>query len=100
MAKTSVSKRSYPWTTTLDGKQITLRRMQPCDRHALLAFARKLPADDLLFLSVDITKPDAVDAWARDLETNRAVTVKQIAQSQFWLNPAGTAAENSSDTAH
>lgn len=75
MAKTSISKRSYPWTTTLNEKQVTLRYMQPGDHDALLAFARKLPADDLLFLSVDITEPEAVDAWARDLETNRVVTV-------------------------
>lgn len=75
MAKTSVSKRNYPWTTTVKDQQITLRLMQPADRDALLSFARSLPADDLLFLSVDITEPEAVDAWTRDLETNRVVTI-------------------------
>ena len=58
MAITSVSKRSYPWTTTLKDRQITLRLMQSTDRDALLDFARSLPADNLLFLSVDITEPE------------------------------------------
>ena len=67
MAKTSVSKRSYPWVTTLNDQQITLRLMQSDDRNALLDFARSVPADDLLFLSVDITEPEAVErrSWRR-----------------------------------
>lgn len=75
MAQTSVSKKNYPWTTTLKNRQITLRLMQSADRDLLLSFARSLPADDLLFLSVDITEPEAVDAWTRDLEMNRVVTI-------------------------
>jgi L-amino acid N-acyltransferase YncA len=75
MTKTSVSKRSYPWTTALNERQVTLRLMRAEDRDALLAFARSLPADDLLFLSVDITEPEAVEAWSRDLATGRVVTV-------------------------
>ncbi len=75
MAKTSVSKKSYPWTTNIKDRPITLRLMQPNDRAALLDFARSLPADDLLFLSVDITEPEAVAAWVRDLELKRVVTI-------------------------
>lgn len=75
MAKTSASKRSYPWTTAIKDRQVTLRLMQSDDRAALLAFARSLPADDLLFLSVDITEPQAVEAWASDLSTGRVVTI-------------------------
>jgi RimJ/RimL family protein N-acetyltransferase len=75
MPTTTVSKRNYPWTTTLDDKQVTLRLMRAEDRDALLAFARSLPADDMLFLSIDITQPEAVDGWAREIESGRAVTV-------------------------
>jgi len=92
MAKTSVSKRNYPWTTTLKDRQITLRLMQPSDRDALLSFARSLPADDLLFLSVDITEPEAVDAWTRDLQTNRAVTI--FAETNGKLLGHGTLIRN------
>jgi len=44
------AKRTYPWTTTLKDKEISLRLMQPGDRDALMGFAKSLPADDLLFL--------------------------------------------------
>lgn len=92
MAKTSVSKRNYPWTTAINDQQVTLRLMQPADRDALLQFARALPADDLLFLSVDITEPEAVDAWTRDLETNRVVTI--FAESSGKLLGHGTLIRN------
>jgi RimJ/RimL family protein N-acetyltransferase len=71
----SVSKRAYPWTTTLKDKQITLRLMQPADGDAILAFARSLPEEDLLFLSVDITQPEVVEGWSRNLESGRTRTV-------------------------
>jgi len=71
----STSKRVYPWTTTLKDKQITLRLMRPADGDAMLAFARSLPPKDLLFLSVDITQPEVVEGWARNLESGRTRTV-------------------------
>lgn len=92
MAKTSVSKRNYPWTTNIKDKQVTLRWMQSADRDALLEFARSLPADDLLFLSVDITQPEAVDAWVSDLETNRVITI--FAESNGKLLGHGTLIRN------
>jgi len=88
MATASISKRDYPWTTTLGGKQITLRLMKPQDRDALLAFARSLPADDLLFLSIDITQPEAVDGWTREIEAGRVVTV--LAEANGKLVGHGT----------
>jgi RimJ/RimL family protein N-acetyltransferase len=88
MAKTSISKRNYPWTTTLGDRQITLRLMRPEDRAALLSFARSLPSDDLLFLSIDITQPDAVDGWTREVEAGRTVTV--LAESGGKLVGHGT----------
>lgn len=75
MATTSISKRDYPWTTTLSGKQVTLRLMKAEDRDALLSFARALPSDDLLFLSIDITQPEVVDGWAREIKAGRTITV-------------------------
>ena len=88
MANTSISKRNYPWTTTLGDKQVTLRLMRAEDRDALLAFARSLPADDLLFLSIDITQPEAVDGWAREVAAGRVVTV--LAESDGKLIGHGT----------
>ncbi len=88
MANTSISKRNYPWTTTLGDRQVTLRLMRAEDRDALLAFARSLPADDLLFLSIDITQPEAVDGWAREVAAGRVVTV--LAESDGKLVGHGT----------
>ena len=66
----------YPRTITLmDGATISLRLMTPADGNRLVAFARELPPDDLLFLSVDITDPEAVARWIEGLEAGRAIGV-------------------------
>ncbi len=75
MTQESVMKRSYPWTTTINDHQVTIRLMKPEDSEALLAFAQSLPEDDLLFLSVDITKPEVVEQWARNIQSRRTRTV-------------------------
>jgi RimJ/RimL family protein N-acetyltransferase len=63
-------------TLTLpDGTQIRLRLMVPTDVHAVLAFARSLPADDLQFLRVDITKMLVVMLWAQNIKAGQTVTV-------------------------
>ena len=66
---------SYPWTTELKGRRITLRLMQPEETPALLELARGLPEDDLLFLSIDLTKPEAAEAWASGIRGDRIVTI-------------------------
>lgn len=92
MASESLSKRSYPWTTALKDKQITLRLMTPEDRGALLSFARSLPEDDLLFLAVDITRPEAVDQWVHNIESGQIKTV--LAEGNGQLIGHGTLSHN------
>jgi RimJ/RimL family protein N-acetyltransferase len=58
-----------------DGRRITLRLMEASDADEMLAFARSLPPDDLLFLRRDITLPEVVNQWVRDLEEGRTITV-------------------------
>ena len=54
----------YPQEVTLtDKRTVELRLVGEQDRDAILAFARNLPEQDLLFLRVDITRPEAVDHW-------------------------------------
>lgn len=55
--------RSYPRDIALDGRSFTLRAMTENDKAGILAFARALPATDLLFLRRDITHPRVVAAW-------------------------------------
>lgn len=76
MAETMGTITGYPRTVRLsDGTSVTLRLMTPQDRDVVLAFARSLPADDLLFLRTDITDPAVVDEWVENLENRRTVTV-------------------------
>ncbi len=54
----------YPRDVDLkpDGK-VTIRVMDRSDRDAVLAFARSLPEEDLLFLRTDLTEESVVDEW-------------------------------------
>lgn len=70
------TERGYPRSVTLgDGTAIRLRLMKPSDQQAVLAFARSLPADDLQFLRVDITKMLVVMLWAQNIKAGHTVTV-------------------------
>ncbi len=42
---------------------------------AALAFARTLPAHDILFLRRDITQPEAIDTWLSGIERGRITSV-------------------------
>jgi L-amino acid N-acyltransferase YncA len=58
-----------------DGAQIRLSLMTAADRDAVLAFAERLPEDDLLFLRVDITDPTVVDEWVANLAAGQSVSL-------------------------
>ena len=75
MATTTLS-RSYPRRAKLrEGDEATLRLMADRDRDVLVAFARHLPADDLLFLRMDITEPPVVDEWIANIKAGRTITI-------------------------
>ena len=83
---------SYPRDIKLtDGRAAVVRLMQKSDRDGIVDFARSLPPDDLLFLRKDITDPDVVGEWVRDIERGRAVTVlaekdgELLAYGSLWL---------------
>ncbi len=67
--------RAYPREFAAGDKTITLRLMSSDDRDAILTFAKNLPPDDLLFLRLDITQPEAVDEWVANLEAGKTQTV-------------------------
>ena len=72
---TMEAEREYPRQFEAKGKTVTLRLMSPDDRDDILQFARNLPPNDLLFLRLDITKPEAVDEWVENLKAGRTNTV-------------------------
>lgn len=59
----------FPRTMELaDGARVEVRDMTAADRDAILEFAQALPEEDLLFLRVDLTKPEVVDDWIANVE--------------------------------
>ena len=66
----------YPRSGSLrGGRDFELRLMQRDDRDALLAFARTLPTDDLLYLRNDITQAHAIDSWLDEIDRLNATTI-------------------------
>lgn len=66
----------YPRTATLaDGGDVTLRLMTRDDLEAVLAFAKGLDPDELLYLRVNITESGVLERWAHYIETGRTETV-------------------------
>ncbi|MGI8927575.1 MAG: GNAT family N-acetyltransferase [Tepidiformaceae bacterium] len=69
----------YPRNVPMrDGRQLQLRLMGRGDRDLVLAFARALPADDLLFLRNDITEAPSVDEWIANIETGHSTAVLAV----------------------
>ena len=68
----------FPLQVTLaDERSVELRAADPADRDAIVAFARSLPEQDLLFLRVDITQPEVVEHWLANVAAG--VTVSLLA---------------------
>jgi RimJ/RimL family protein N-acetyltransferase len=75
MTSERVSKRNYPWTAKVKDNEVAIRLMTAEDGDELLAFARSLPERDLLFLSIDITRPEVIEGWMQHIEAGRSFTV-------------------------
>ncbi len=70
------TQRDYPRTIQLDtNTEVSLRLMTPADTYRIVAFARSLPADDLLFLRMDITKLNVVAHWGQNVKEGSTMTV-------------------------
>jgi L-amino acid N-acyltransferase YncA len=69
------SERQYPRDVALDSGTVKLRKLTGADRATALAFARSLPAHDLLFLRRDITQPEAIDIWINGVERGRITSI-------------------------
>jgi L-amino acid N-acyltransferase YncA len=67
--------RTYPWTTKTNDLVVTFRKMTAEDRDRVLAFTQSLPERNLLFLRIDITKPEVIDQWVQYIEEGVTVTV-------------------------
>jgi L-amino acid N-acyltransferase YncA len=68
-------KRVFPKSFDLKGRTVVLRPLGSADREALIAFARGLREDDLLFLQRDITQQQEVDWWIKEATQGSLVTI-------------------------
>ena len=75
MNSRSQSKHEFPMRLALKGRSIIVRPLAAEDREQMVAFARALLENDLLFLQRDITQPAEVDAWIEDDLDGRLVTL-------------------------
>lgn len=75
-------------TVTLNGETVHLRPMRPGDAGALLALARSLLPEDLLFLRRDVTDERVIDAWARDVADGRVITILAVSERGDVLGEA------------
>lgn len=75
MVRTAEIKRSYPWTASINGRQVLFRLMEAGDREAMLEFARALPQEDLMFLRTDITQESTLDNWMNYLKSGRTISL-------------------------
>jgi len=95
MTQASTFRRTYPWKTTINGKEVVFRLMEPSDRDAIIRFAKGLAEEDLMFLRTDVTQESTVDNWMNYLKTGRTISIVgevdgQIAgYSSIHMNEAG-----------
>lgn len=74
-------KRKFPWTDKVEGREITFRLMSAEDRERVLQFSQSLPEDDLIFLRMDISRPEVVDEWLQRIANRRTLTVLAFNES-------------------
>lgn len=70
-----VIRRRYPRELKLEGHEFRLHLMSAADADTVVAFGQAMPEEDLTFLRLDITQPDVVAEWVRNIELGRVVTL-------------------------
>jgi len=71
----SNGRNNFPRTVTLDRKSYDLRWLKSGDAERLLAFARALDEDDILFMRMDLTVPEAAHEFVRQIESGARVAL-------------------------
>jgi len=83
METRSLARHDLPLRLSLKGHALVLRPLSLDDREQIIAFAKALPEDDLLFLDRDITEPAEVDDWIKDTLAERLVTLVACEDGQI-----------------
>ena len=64
-------------------RELELRPMTRADVGAMVAFAKALPPDDLLFLRRNITDEAAVEGWVDGVDTGQSVIILAVEDGQL-----------------
>lgn len=76
--------RDYPKTAQLaNGSEITLKAMKASDGSAIIKFAKELPEEDLLFLTMDLTQQEAIDGWVANIESGISFSLLAFAGKEL-----------------
>ena len=74
----------YPKNAELKtGTVITLKPMGVEAREAIKEFAGKLPEEDLLFLTIDLTQDEAIDGWLKNIENGSSASLLAYADEKL-----------------
>lgn len=83
MSTVTRARHNYPWRTSINGREVTFRLMERADLEKSVRFARELPAEDLMFLTVDITDPVEMEQYVSAVEKGQAATVLAEVDGRF-----------------
>lgn len=72
---TKTLRREFPWSDRIGGQQIRFTLMTPEDGPKLLAFAKTLSKDDMMYLRMDISRPEVIQEWCENIRIGRTITV-------------------------
>jgi hypothetical protein len=79
--------KGYPKEVILkNGTGVTLRPLGPGDEKGLFNMFERLSEDELWFLNHDVSDPKLIDAWIRDLDPDRVVSIVAILEGKFIAN--------------
>lgn len=73
-----IEPRSYPRRVATAGGEIEFRHMTAADEAAVLAFARKLPVHDLLFIPRNISEPKVLSAWIKEIDRGGMISLLAV----------------------
>ena len=68
-------KDTFPKNVKFNEQPFTLCMLDHTDRDRILILAHHLPESDLSFMRRDITQPEAVDEWIRDIDQQQAISI-------------------------
>jgi L-amino acid N-acyltransferase YncA len=68
----------YPKNVVLGGANFTLKLMSVRERDLMFGFVQSLREADILYIGQDVTQPDAIDTWLKDIENSRALSILAV----------------------